>query len=145
VQIVLACFSGAVTIVAFFVSKSEDHFDNLSRVLYLILLLVPETYAPTILRHRAARLSRVTGQIYKAPMDIGSKLDFAWFRTQLQRPWQLLFQEPIVMIISVYMAIVYVSKRASRFRSWLTHLLQGTLYLLFAAFPIVSPGVMSRL
>ncbi|KAF2997208.1 hypothetical protein E8E14_001213 [Neopestalotiopsis sp. 37M] len=38
----------------------------------------------------------------------------------LSRPWILLFKEPIVLLLSIYMAIVY-----------------GTLYLLFAAYPIV--------
>ena len=70
---------------------------------------VPETYAPTLLRRRAARLTKITGRRYCAPMDLDSKQDLAWFRTQLVRPWQLLFQEPIVFVISVYMAIVYVS------------------------------------
>lgn len=42
-------------------------------------------------------------------MDLNSKQDLAWFRTQIVRPWLLLFQEPIVFAISVYMAIVYVS------------------------------------
>jgi hypothetical protein len=42
------------------------------------------------------------------------------FKTALSRPWILLFKEPIVFLLSVYMAIIY-----------------GTLYMLFAAFPIV--------
>ncbi|KAH6636532.1 major facilitator superfamily domain-containing protein [Chaetomium tenue] len=41
-------------------------------------------------------------------------------RTTLLRPWVLLFTEPIVFLTAIYLAIVY-----------------GTLYLLFAAFPIV--------
>jgi hypothetical protein len=56
-------------------------------------------------------------------------------KVNLSRPWILLFKEPIVFLTSIYMAIVY-----------------GTLYLCFAAFPIVfqspypegwgwSPGV----
>lgn len=42
-------------------------------------------------------------------MDVNNKQNGAWLRTQLIRPWQLLFQEPIVFVISIYMAIVYVS------------------------------------
>ncbi|KAK9895337.1 putative mfs-multidrug-resistance transporter [Cystobasidium minutum MCA 4210] len=87
---------------------------------FLAWLTVPETYAPTLLRRRAARLSKVTGQHYTAQADADKKIDFAWLRTQLTRPWLLLFQEPIVFVMSIYMAIVY-----------------GTLYMLFAAFPII--------
>lgn len=32
------------------------------------------------------------------------------FLTQLSMPWVLLFQEPIVMVISIYMAIIYVGQ-----------------------------------
>jgi len=40
--------------------------------------------------------------------------------TAVSRPWVLLLKEPIVLLLSIYLAIVY-----------------GTLYMLFAAFPIV--------
>lgn len=42
------------------------------------------------------------------------------FKTALSRPWILLLREPIVLMLSIYMAIIY-----------------GTLYLMFGAFPIV--------
>lgn len=43
-------------------------------------------------------------------MDAEKELDVGRvFLTQLSLPWLLLFQEPIVLIISIYMAIVYVS------------------------------------
>jgi len=98
----------------------------------ICFLFVPETYAPTILRKRAALLSKVTGKVYRAPMDAKKPLQItALFKTSLSRPWALLLTEPIVLLISIYMAIVY-----------------GTLYMLFAAFPIVfqqvrgwSPGI----
>ena len=41
-------------------------------------------------------------------------------KTSLIRPWVLLFLEPIVLILSIYVAIVY-----------------GILYLLFSAYPQV--------
>ncbi|TWU70638.1 hypothetical protein ED733_000411 [Metarhizium rileyi] len=84
--------------------------------------LVPETYAPVLLRQRAARLSKMTGKHYVSKLDHDrGKVTFAEsFKTALSRPWILLFKEPIVLLLSIYMAIVY-----------------GTLYMLFAAFPIV--------
>ena len=84
---------------------------------------IPETYPPVLLHKRAARLSYLTGKVYKSKLDLGPKkrptLGEA-FKTALSRPWVLLFREPIVMILSIYIAIIY-----------------GTLYMLFAAFPIV--------
>ncbi|KAG8166249.1 hypothetical protein KVR01_004801 [Diaporthe batatas] len=95
--------------------------------------LLPETYAPYILRQRAAKMSKMTGKNYvsKAEHEQG-KINLAEsFKTALLRPWILLFREPIVLLLSIYMAIIY-----------------GTLYMLFAAFPIVyqqgrgwSPGI----
>ena len=95
-------------------------------------LLTPETYAPVLLRKRATKLSRVTGKTYVSKMDVHNKKSMATqFKVALSRPWVLLFREPIVFLTAIYMAIVY-----------------GTLYLMFAAFPIVfqqnrgwSPGV----
>lgn len=92
-------------------------------VLWLICaLLVPETYAPVLLRKRAAALSKKTGQVYKSQSDIqqGTKTIGQAFGTALTRPWVLLLREPIVLLLSIYMAVIY-----------------GTLYMLFGAFPIV--------
>lgn len=96
-------------------------------------LTIPETYTPVILRRRAAKLSKITGKVYKSKMEIqgGKKTVSQEFKVALSRPWILLFREPIVLLLSIYMAIIY-----------------GTLYMMFAAFPIVyqqgrgwSPGI----
>lgn len=85
-------------------------------------LVVPETYAPVILRRRAAKLFKITGKVYRSKLEmdhpVGS-IGQVLFAT-LCRPWVLLVMEPIVLALSIYMAIIY-----------------GTLYLMFAAFPIV--------
>ncbi|KAJ5097495.1 hypothetical protein N7456_008216 [Penicillium angulare] len=88
-------------------------------------LLMPETYAPVLLRRRAERLSKLSGKVYRSKIDIEQgKVSLAEaFKIALSRPWILLFREPIVFLLSLYMAIVY-----------------GTLYLMFAAFPIVYEG-----
>lgn len=85
-------------------------------------LLVPETYAPVLLRIRAAKLSKLTGKVYVSKLDINKKHHTMaqQFKIALSRPWMLLFREPIVFLLSAYMAIVY-----------------GTLYMMFPAFPIV--------
>ncbi|KAI6087175.1 MFS general substrate transporter [Hypoxylon rubiginosum] len=96
-------------------------------------LLIPETYAPILLRKRAEKLSELTGRVYVSKVDAGrpKKTVSQEFKVALSRPWVLLFREPIVAFTSLYMAILY-----------------GTLYMMFAAFPIVfqqqrgwSPGV----
>ncbi|KAF7115863.1 hypothetical protein CNMCM5793_003606 [Aspergillus hiratsukae] len=89
-------------------------------------IFVPETYAPVLLRRRAEKLSKHTGKVYVSKIDIDQgrlSLKEA-FKTALSRPWILLFKEPIVFLLSLYMAIIY-----------------GTLYMLFSAYPIVFQGV----
>ncbi|RDW71652.1 hypothetical protein BP5796_07686 [Coleophoma crateriformis] len=85
-------------------------------------LIVPETYAPVLLRQRARNLSKVTGKVYRSRIDVdqGKVTAGEAFKTGLARPWLLLFREPIVFVLSIYMAIIY-----------------GTLYMLFGAYPIV--------
>lgn len=93
---------------------------------------MPETYAPVLLRWRAQKLEEATGKHYICKLDKGRDLRLkTQFKTALGRPWLLLFYEPIVMILSIYIAIIY-----------------GILYSLFGAFPIVfqrlrgwSPGI----
>lgn len=83
---------------------------------------IPETYSPVILRRRAAKLSKMTGKHYISVLEKrqGKTTAAQAFKKSLSRPWVLLFREPIVLLISLYMAIIY-----------------GTLYMLFSAFPIV--------
>ena len=85
-------------------------------------LLIPETYAPVLLAKRAKKLSALTGKVYRSKLEIerGRVSPRDAFTTALGRPWILLFSEPIVLLLSLYMAIVY-----------------GTLYMLFDAFPII--------
>jgi MFS family permease len=99
----------------------------------IVTISVPETYAPLLLRKRAARLSRDTGKCYQSKFDIG-KPPVAWtkrLKTTFSRPWVLLLREPIVLLFTFYASVIY-----------------GTLYMLFAAFPVVyeqgrgwNPGV----
>lgn len=85
-------------------------------------LVIPETYPPVLQRRRAQKLSKMTGKVYKSKGDADSGPTSALhvFKTSLSRPWVLLFREPIVLLLSIYLAIEY-----------------GTLYMLFSAYPIV--------
>lgn len=68
-------------------------------------LVVPETYAPLLLRKRAQRLSEQTGKVYRSKLDAerGNVSATDAFGAALSRPWILLFAEPIVLLLSVYM------------------------------------------
>ncbi|KAJ4982688.1 major facilitator superfamily transporter [Stagonosporopsis vannaccii] len=85
-------------------------------------LFIPETYAPALLQRRAASLSRLKGMQYRSRFETtsGRIEPKAAFKKAMSRPWILLFREPIVFLLSIYVAILY-----------------GTLYMLFPAFPIV--------
>lgn len=88
----------------------------------LAVALVPETYAPVLLSARAKTLSRATGKVYRSHFEVkGTTESFSVkMKTALTRPWRLLFLEPIVFLLALYVAIIY-----------------AILYLLFAAFPVV--------
>ncbi|EXJ80912.1 hypothetical protein A1O3_07200 [Capronia epimyces CBS 606.96] len=84
-------------------------------------LFMPETYAPVLLRNRARLLSKLTGKTYMTRIDLEHPLDVREVvRKALALPWELLFREPVVLLLTIYTAVIY-----------------GTLYLCFAAFPIV--------
>ncbi|KAF9887736.1 hypothetical protein FE257_009689 [Aspergillus nanangensis] len=88
---------------------------------------VSETYAPVLLRRRAARLTKLTGRVYRSKVEAeknSSESIARLIRRSLLRPWVLLFREPIVLLFALYSGIVY-----------------GTLYMFFAAFPIVYQQV----
>lgn len=77
-------------------------------VWFLITFTVPETYTPQLLAQRAKKLRKETGDDkYVTERD----LDLRPFKQRLMlfllRPFQLLFQELIVFLISVYMSVLY--------------------------------------
>ncbi|KFA80361.1 hypothetical protein S40288_10008 [Stachybotrys chartarum IBT 40288] len=77
---------------------------------------------PFLLARRAERLTRTKGRVFisRLAKTGQEKALRAKIKEALVRPWVLLFLEPIVLLLTIYMAILY-----------------GTLYLFFAAFPIV--------
>ncbi|KAK5000281.1 hypothetical protein LTR28_013114, partial [Elasticomyces elasticus] len=88
--------------------------------LIVALLTMRETYAPTLLKRKAARLRKETGKAeYRSRLDSGlTPRDF--FVRAIVRPSKMLVLSPIVAIMSTYMAFVY-----------------GILYLLFTTFTFV--------
>jgi hypothetical protein len=91
------------------------------------ILLVPETYAPALLRAKAHRLQKQSGgsTFYVGKFDkLNTKTKAEIFKINMTRPFQLLAKEPIVLFLSIYTAIVY-----------------GTLYLFFGASPSLLPRI----
>ena len=84
------------------------------------LFIIPETYAPVLHQKRAARLRQETGNwALHAALDENrpSAKDIVW--KYLLRPVQMLFLEPILLFITLYLAVIY-----------------GILYLFFEAYPV---------
>jgi len=86
------------------------------------VIFVPETYGPVLLQNRAKHLSKTTANVYISVLEKsqGKKKPSEVFKRALFRPWIFLFLEPIVLVASVYMAIIY-----------------GTVYMFMGAMPIV--------
>ncbi|KAK8066408.1 hypothetical protein PG997_013155 [Apiospora hydei] len=87
----------------------------------LITFTVPETYAPTILKKRAAKMRKESGKkdfVTEQELDLRPLSER--LRIFLVRPFQLLFGELIVFLISLYMSVLY-----------------GLLYMFFVAYPII--------
>lgn len=89
--------------------------------IYLVFLIViPETHRGTILKRRAKKLRKLTGDdSYKTLAEL-KPLSFAEIaKRSVLRPF-LLLQELIVFLITLYMSVVY-----------------GLLYMFFFAYPVV--------
>ncbi|KAK9447517.1 major facilitator superfamily domain-containing protein [Limtongia smithiae] len=87
----------------------------------LVCVTLPETYAPTILKRRAAKLRKDTGdQSYVTDLELNPRSLGDLMKVNLIRPFQLLFMELIVFLISIYMSVLY-----------------GLLYMFFFCYPVV--------
>jgi DHA1 family multidrug resistance protein-like MFS transporter len=95
--------------------------------LVLLFFFFPETSASNILYRRAKRLRKVTGN---PSIKSASEIAAAAMRPRdlavevLVRPFALNFQEPIVLILNIYIGLIY-----------------ALLYIWFESFPIVFIGI----
>jgi hypothetical protein len=87
-------------------------------------LIVPETSHSKILQSRAKKIRFETKNwaIHSQRDTINVNLK-SLVNTYLLRPFEMLFREPILLLITVYMALIY-----------------GILYLFFTAYPISFQG-----
>ncbi|KAJ8100180.1 major facilitator superfamily domain-containing protein [Lipomyces tetrasporus] len=95
-------------------------------LLFVVFFFLPETSADKLLREKAARLCKETGNSkWMSESEKAGPLVIAdAVRIYLLRPFALLLLEPIVLLLSLYLALLY-----------------GLEYLFFEAFPIVFSGI----
>ncbi|KAJ5355938.1 Major facilitator superfamily domain general substrate transporter [Penicillium concentricum] len=91
----------------------------------LCLLFLKETYAPAVLVEKAAILRRQTHNWGIRARQEEIELDWGELITNnFSRPFRMLFTEPIVLLISLWMSFVY-----------------GIMYALLGAYPVVFQGI----
>lgn len=77
-------------------------------VVTLFLATIPETYAPVILKKRAKRLREETGDNTFVTEQEAFKRDLSGIIVEtLIRPFQMLVEEPILLLMSLYIALIY--------------------------------------
>ena len=78
-------------------------------VLSLVVFFQPETYAPILLKWKAAHLRELTGDPrYRAEVEIREESFIHRLRVALYRPFLLTFSEPIIMLIALYLTVIYI-------------------------------------
>ncbi|SJX62955.1 probable mfs-multidrug-resistance transporter [Sporisorium reilianum f. sp. reilianum] len=89
----------------------------------MILLFLPETFAPVLLARKAKRLRRLDPKGNKdlyAPHEKNDWSAGSIAHRTLLRPFEIMVQEPILVLITIYLSVVY-----------------GILYGLFEAIPVI--------
>lgn len=82
--------------------------------------ILPETYAPMVLRKKAARLNKENNtDVYISKHDLNRTSLKESLKVSMSRPFILMFCEPIILFMSFYLSFIY-----------------SLLYALFFAFPI---------
>lgn len=77
--------------------------------MYFVCAIIPETYAPVLLRRRAAHLEKATGFRHVSMYDLMMKEDETLLhkmKISMQRPFIFLFREIIVFLMAIYAAVV---------------------------------------
>jgi multidrug resistance protein len=83
------------------------------------VFFLQETYAPKLLAWKRDKLIKETGNTaLHTEYDSPDKTVFNTIKTALQRPFRLLFTQPIVIVLAIYMAYLY-----------------GLMYLMLSTFP----------
>ncbi|KAL8801464.1 MAG: hypothetical protein Q9182_004430 [Xanthomendoza sp. 2 TL-2023] len=91
----------------------------------VFLFFMPETYGPTILKHRAQKMRKETGNpnIF-APIELEKKGARQMITVTLTRPIRMIVFEAIVLFTCLYLSIAY-----------------AIFYLFFEAYPLIFQGI----
>lgn len=77
-------------------------------IMVLLLLMMPETYAPLLLRWKAEHLRRITGdERYRSQLEVVEATLGSRLRTSMTRPFQMA-TEPIILAMTLYLSVVYI-------------------------------------
>ena len=78
-------------------------------VLILVVLFMPETYAPTLLTWKASHLREITGDDrYKSPLETRKTTLIDRLIHNMYQPFILFAFEPIVVLFTLYLTITYI-------------------------------------
>lgn len=92
---------------------------------FALAALTPESLAPVLLRRKAKKIRKTTGNpAYKAMSELNVTPLSERLKVAIARPLIMMFAEPIIFFLSIYLSFIY-----------------GLLYLLFFAFPIAFEEV----
>ncbi|KAI9617249.1 hypothetical protein H4Q26_013115 [Puccinia striiformis f. sp. tritici PST-130] len=99
----------------------HDAISLFTAAVFLGPVIGPQTYSPILLSRKAKKIRKETGDLkfYSAH----EKADYSFkavVRRTIFRPFEMIFTEPILMFVTIYLALVY-----------------GLLYGLFEAFPVI--------
>ncbi|KAF9772760.1 hypothetical protein IL306_009517 [Fusarium sp. DS 682] len=87
----------------------------------LAFLFLQETYPPKILKVKARKLRKITGnRLLHTEFEQRDRTFISLLLTNLKRPFKMLFTQPAIQITALYRAYLY-----------------GLMYLVFASFPMV--------
>lgn len=90
-----------------------------------LVIFMPETYGPVILKKRARKLREDTGNSsIWSPLDVESRNLQQMFLITISRPFRMMFYESIVSLTCLYLALAY-----------------AIFYLYFEAYPIIFQGL----
>ncbi|KAJ9123324.1 hypothetical protein QFC22_001523 [Naganishia vaughanmartiniae] len=93
--------------------------------IFIFTCFAPETYAPILLKKKAARLRKEHNtNAYRAQSEMNQVSLSETLKVSLTRPFIFMFCEPIVLCMSIFLSFIY-----------------SLLYLLFFAFPIAFEEV----
>ena len=78
-------------------------------VLILVVLFQPETFAPILLKWKAAHLRELSSDPrYRAEIEIRDESFLHRLQRALYRPFVLTFSEPIILLLAVYLMVIYI-------------------------------------